>query len=175
MSKVHRNFLFSYLLLVILPVFCLLGILKYGRKLTAPLSVGGVWKIDADMDSQGDLPCGALYSSLRNASIVISQSGKNLTLTLPGGIQATASGIIDGATLTASFLPIEVGASGAECGLDRALSLTATVDANSTPRSFAGTFSVLGCQSCVATAVRATRQEQREAQSETPQAEQRKE
>lgn len=159
MFKVQREFVISYLLLVVLPILALLGILKYGRRLTAPLAVAGVWKVQTDLAGTGSLPCSELFGSLQDASLVISQSGKNLTLTLPSGLQEDSSGAIEGAALTASFLPIQMNSANPACGGGGALSLTATVDPNSTPRSFTGTFSVLGCTSCGKPAVHGIREE----------------
>ncbi len=156
MLKTNRNFLLAYFFLVILPVAGLLGILRHGRNLAAPVSVGGVWKIQAGPSSPDGLPCSELLASLRDASIVISQSGKDLSLTLPNGWRESNSGILDGATLTASFLPLEVKSG---CAADRAFTLTATVDAKSTPRSFSGMLSVAGCPTCAAALVSATREE----------------
>jgi hypothetical protein len=165
MVKIHRNFVVSYLLLVILPVLALLGILKYGRTLTAPLAVSGVWKIQTDGALAENFPCGAFLGSIIDAPVVVSQSGKNLILTLRSGVRETAMGVIEGGTLTASFLPIDSGASNSDCGGNGPFFLTATVDPASTPRTFSGTFTILGCTSCGAAPVHAVREEQASEQS----------
>lgn len=159
MTRTHKTFIVSYLLLVILPILALLGILKYGRRLTAPTAVGGIWRLQSNLVANGNTGCGGLFGSLQNASLEISQSGKDLTLTLTAGLRQQATGLIQGGTLTASFLPIDLGSSGESCGIDGPISLTATVDPSSTPRSFSGTLSILGCDSCDAALVRAVREE----------------
>jgi hypothetical protein len=159
MIKIQKNFVVSYLFLVILPVMALLGILKYGRRLTAPMAVGGVWKLESNLASTGNAGCSGLFGSLQDASLVILQSGKNLTLTLPGGLRRQATGLIQGGTLTASFLPMDFGSSGESCGFGGPVSLVATVDPSVTPRSFSGTLSISGCDSCAAAAVHAVREE----------------
>lgn len=160
MVKNHRNFVVSYLLLVILPVLVLLGILKYGRRLTAPLAVSGVWKFQADGALAEKFPCGGFLGSINDSPIVISQSGKDLTLTSPSGVRETAMGMIEGGTLTASFLPIDSGASNQDCGGNGPFSLTATVNPSATPRTFSGTLTILGCTTCGAAPVHAVREEE---------------
>jgi len=160
MGAIRKSFVLSYLFLVVLPVFALLGILKYGRHhLTAPLAVGGTWKLQSNLIPSDSAACGSAFGSLQDTSLVISQSGKNLILTLPTGLREEATGLIQGGTLTASFFPIDLGSSGASASCDSggAIALTATVDENATPRSFSGTLSILGCDSCAAATVRAVR------------------
>jgi len=159
MFKKHGSFVISYVFLVILPVLVLLGILKYGRRLTAPMAVSGIWRLQADLAGTESLPCGQLFGTLQNVSVEISQSGKNLTFIVLGSLRESWSGVIDGATMTASFWPLDSNSVSSSCGTGGALSLTATVDPTSIPRSFSGTFSVLGCSTCGVTSVHATREE----------------
>jgi len=163
MSAIRNNFIVSYVLLVILPVLGLLGILKYGRHhLTAPMAVGGTWKLQSSLIPSDSAGCSSMFGSLQDASLVISQSGKNLILTLPSGLRQEATGLIEGGTLTASLLPIEIGPTGESCSLAGPISLTATVDPVSTPRSFSGTLSISGCDSCAAATVHGVREEKSE-------------
>jgi hypothetical protein len=163
MSSIQKNFILSYVFLVILPVLALLGILKYGRQhLTAPLAVGGTWKLESSLLSGGSSGCSSVFGSLQDGSLVISQSGKNLELTLPAGLRQEATGLIEGGMITASFLPIDIGSSRESCGLGGPISLTAIVDSTSTPRSFSGTLSISGCDSCAAATVHAVREEKSE-------------
>ena len=159
MTRTHKTFILSYVLLVILPILALLGILKYGRRLTAPTAVGGIWKLRSNLVANGNAGCSGFFGSLQDVSLEISQSGKDLTLTLPAGLRERAAGLIQGDTLTASFLPTDFGSSGESCGFDGPISLTATVDPSSTPRSFSGTLSILGCDSCGTAFVQAVREE----------------
>ena len=48
MPHTNRNFVVAYILLVGLAVARLRGVLKSGRSLTAPISVDGTWKVEAD-------------------------------------------------------------------------------------------------------------------------------
>ena len=157
MSRANRNFLIAYTLLVALPVVGLMGVLKHGHNLAAPISVDGVWRLQADLTQLATLPCGKSLASTQNAVLTISQSGKNFTLSLPNGPKATASGTIDGTRLKASVLPSEGWAADPSCGNDRVLSLIATVDPKAEPSSLAGMLSVSDCASCAPVELRATR------------------
>src|SRR5258708_37965571 len=78
MSHTNRNFVIAYIFLVALPVLGLVGVLKSGRTLSAPFSVDGAWKIEPGAGSLSSSPCSAFLSSVLNAPISISQSGKTL-------------------------------------------------------------------------------------------------
>ncbi len=103
MSTASRNFLIAYFCLVILPITGLLGILKHSRNLVAPISIGGTWKIIADPGPLAGIPCVKSLASLQDASITVSQSGKDLTIALPSSFRNNSSGRLDGSILTASF------------------------------------------------------------------------
>ena len=85
MSRTNRNFLIAYAVLVVLPIAGLFGVLKQGRSLAAPISVDGVWRLDADLSQIAALPCGSSLASTQYAAVTISQSGKNFTLSLNNG------------------------------------------------------------------------------------------
>jgi hypothetical protein len=148
MSRTNRNFIIAYIGLVGLPMLGLMAVLKTGRSLRAPISVDGVWKVETDISRLASLPCMMSVSSLRNTSVVILQSGKSLVLSLDHGSKATASGVIDGNTLTAS-VPMFDYASETGCGSDRLLSMSATLNGNARPRSLMGALAVNGCASCL--------------------------
>ena len=63
MSRTNRNFLIAYVVLVVLPIAGLFGVLKHGRSLAAPISVDGVWRLDADLSQIAALPCGSSLAS----------------------------------------------------------------------------------------------------------------
>lgn len=158
MSKTNRNFIIAYILLVGLPILGLLGVLKSGRHLIAPISVDGVWRFQADPSQLAALPCGQRVSGVFDSAVVISQSGRSLALSLNGGAKSTGSGLLDGRTLKAvaeanSDYMAETG-----CRKDQVLSLAATVNPNVEPRSLSGILSVQGCPSCAQVAVTAVRQ-----------------
>jgi len=83
-----RSFLI-YLGMVGVPVLGLAGILRLGRDLRAPASVGGEWRLEQPFPGA---PTGA-------RTLVISQSGPHLSLTIGGrGVRGT----LRGDTVTAS-------------------------------------------------------------------------
>jgi hypothetical protein len=160
MSRTNRNFLIAYAVLVVLPIAGLFGVLKHGRSLAAPISVDGVWRLQADLNQLAALPCGSSLASTQFAAVTISQSGKNFTLSLNNGAKATASGVLEGTTLKAAVLPSAAWASQQGCGTDRVLTLMATVDPKSEPRTLAGLLTVNDCSSCAPVELRAVRESQ---------------
>jgi hypothetical protein len=157
MSRTGRIFVIAYALLVVLPVVGLVGVLKSGRSLAAPISVDGVWKLQTDPVLLAALPCGKTLASSPDATLAISQSGRNFTLSLSDGPKSVASGVLDGTSLKASLRPLAQWSNEVGCGSGREISIVATVDPKSEPRSLIGTFSVDHCLSCAAVKFRATR------------------
>ena len=151
-SHTNRNFVIAYVFLVVLPVLGLVGVLKSGRGLTAPFSVDGVWKIESSRPSAS--PCVNFLSSISNAPLSISQSGKSLVVTLGGGTKTTM-GTLDGKTIKAQFTGADKAS--AECG-NGSLTLTATLDPQAEPRTLNGTLAVEGCASCAPIEFHAIRQ-----------------
>jgi hypothetical protein len=158
MSHTNRNFILAYILLVGLPVVGLLGVLKSGRELTAPISVDGLWQLQADPARLAALPCGKALAENPETGLAISQSGKNFTLTLSNGPKSTASGALEGTTLKASIVPAPGWSDAASCGSGRELSLVATVDPKADPRSLTGKLSVNNCPACAPVEFYAVRQ-----------------
>jgi hypothetical protein len=156
MSNTSRNFIVAYVLLVGLPLVGLAGVLRTGRSLVAPISVDGVWKIEADASRLAGQRCANSVSSLTNTSVVISQSGKNLVLTFNNPAKTVASGALDGRSLKASIAPVKDSSSA--CSADQAVMLTAMVDPKSEPRALTGVLMVTGCSSCAPAEFHATRQ-----------------
>jgi hypothetical protein len=157
MSHTNHPFVFAYVLLVGVPLLGLAGVLRTGRTLTPPISVDGVWRVEANTSHLPPQSCSKAFSSLANSSFVISQSGKSLVLTFGGPSKTIASGVIEGKSVTASTGPgvssIDLG-----CGADQSLVLTATVDSKSEPRSLAGVLAVNNCASCMPVEFHAVRQ-----------------
>src|SRR5205807_8940501 len=129
-----RNFVIAYVFLVVLPVLGLVAILKSGRGLSAPFSVDGAWKIESS--SPSTTPCGNLLSSVSQAPISISQSGRALVVTLSGGMKTTA-GMLDGKIIKAQFAGADKSRA-TECG-NGSLTLSATLDPQAEPRTLSGT------------------------------------
>jgi hypothetical protein len=157
MSNANRNFIIAYILLVALPIVGLVGVLKRGRSLTAPISVDGMWRLQADPVLLAALPCGKTLGENPETALAISQSGRNFTLSFANGPKSTASGVLDGTAIKASFAPATEWSATTGCGAGRELSLVATVDTKADPRSLSGVLSVSDCPSCGSVAFRAVR------------------
>src|SRR5262245_60107765 len=95
-THAHKSFAVAYLLLVILPIVGLAGVLRTGRTLAAPISIGGAWKMHVQAESLAGLPCGGSLPTLRAEGFTISQSGKDFTLNFSNPVMSSASGTIDG-------------------------------------------------------------------------------
>lgn len=95
-----RQLITAYLLMVGIPLLGLVGILRVGSHLTAPLSVGGRWNVEADFKSLASSPCGAVLASAEQPRLRIVQSGRDLILTLNNGLRTTVPATLDGSTLT---------------------------------------------------------------------------
>ncbi len=153
----NRNFVLAYIFLVALPVLGLVGVLKSGRNLKAPLSVDGTWKIETQSDHASASLCSDLLSAVSNAPLSISQSGPSLLLALNGGIKTTA-GTLDGKTINASFAGANTDTANPPNCADRTWTLTATLDPHAEPKTMTGRFSIEGCASCAPLEFRAVRQ-----------------
>jgi hypothetical protein len=157
-SHINRNFVVAYVLLVGLPIVGLLAVLKTGRKLNAPISVDGVWRLEADAAKLSTLPCGKALAESKDAALAISQSGTNFTLTLANGPRSDGAGTLAGTSLNASLAPSSEWSAQGNCGAERKMTLVATVDPNATPRSLTGLLSASDCPACTAVEFRAVRQ-----------------
>ena len=161
MTNSNQKFVLAYILLVALPLFGLAGILHSGRKLSAPMSVDGSWKISVNPDQLAGISCGKLLLS-QNAGFTISQSGRAFTLNFRNAAWSATSGAVDGDTINSTLTPSVLAAKEAGCG-ERSLSLTATVDAKASPRTLQGTLRVQNCVECAAIEFRGIREEQAKA------------
>lgn len=158
MSHSNRNFVIAYAILVILPLFALAGILRAGQTVKAPISVDGAWNLQIDSAQLASLPCGKTLAATPDKAIVISQSGKGFVLAFANGPKAAASGTLEGTTLRASLIPSADWLRETGCVAGQQLSLTATVDLNTRPRSIAGKLSADNCESCTPVALAAFQQ-----------------
>ncbi|MGA8763258.1 MAG: hypothetical protein WB562_10375 [Candidatus Sulfotelmatobacter sp.] len=148
----------AYAVLVILPLFALAGILRAGHTVKAPISVDGTWNLQIDSALLDSLPCGKTLAATPDKALVISQSGKGFVLAFANGPKATASGTLEGTTLRASLIPSADWSREIGCGAAQQLSLTATVDLNTRPRSMFGRLSADNCTSCTPVALSAFQQ-----------------
>jgi hypothetical protein len=154
MSSARRRFVIVYILLVGVPLLGIVGVLKAGRHLTAPISVNGTWSVSADSAPLSPGPCGE-GSSLSHSSLVISQSGKNLSLAFDGSARASGDGSLEGATVKAPLQLMRDASRGAGCAAAQPLTLTASVNPQSDPRSLTGSITVDGCAACAPVAFHA--------------------
>ena len=150
----NRNFVIAYILLVGLPLLGLVGVLRSGRTLVAPFSVDGAWKIDAGAAHPSAAPCRDFLASVSNSPVSISQSGTSLVIGLGGG--KTTTGTLDGKIIKAQFAG-SANPNANDCS-DHNLSLTATLDPLTEPRTLSGKVTVEGCDSCVPVEFRAVKQ-----------------
>jgi hypothetical protein len=144
----NRNFVVAYVLLVALPLFGLAAILRSGRTLSAPMSVGGPWKITANQDQLAGFPCGKSLLA-QNGAFALSQSGKAFTLSTPNSAFSGTSGTVEGNTVNATLIPSAVAAKEAGCG-EYSLLLTAVVDTQASPRTLQGALRIQSCPGCPA-------------------------
>ncbi len=158
-----RKLVRDYLLFVGVPLLALVGILRAGRHLTAPVAVHGNWSVQADFGPWRGVPCGALLINSQPLLLRIDQSGSNLTLTLNDSARTALPATIDGFSLSTTFSTGRGGTAPgprpeAGCLGAQSLRIQATVIQHEKQRSLAGTFRLDGCASCPPVAFSATRQ-----------------
>jgi len=146
MSSTNTRFLVAYALLVGLPLLGLAGALKAGRKLAAPISINGTWKLEIDDNLLTSQACLKAATPLQHSVMAISQSGKLLVLNFGGESKLPGSGTINGLDLSAEVATSRAGAESA-CGGNGVLSIAATLDPT-TASAMGGTISVNDCTSC---------------------------
>jgi hypothetical protein len=86
--------LFSYLLFVGVPLMGLLGVLRWGQGLEAPLAVHGAWAVQP-MPATGRV-CTRYLLSDADSTLTISQSGRELTAALGPGHEVALRGSLTG-------------------------------------------------------------------------------
>ena len=158
MSRLNKNAAVTYVFLVILPIFGLVGILRSGQNLEAPTSVDGVWAIQAAA-VKGTLPsCMSALGLDLDTPVTISQSGKKFAINTA---KTRGSGLIEGTTLQASLMPAGTLLPAPNCGGDGSVLLTATVETKASPRVLSGALSLAGCPSCESVKFHAIKQASR--------------
>jgi hypothetical protein len=153
----------AYVFLVGLPLLGLLGVLRAGTHLTAPVEVRGNWTVEADFNSWRGIPCGALLADAQQPLLNVAQSGKNLIVRLNNPEKTLLAGSIDGANLTATPPGEREGTEGtaeskADCPDPQSLHLQAAASKQGQQKALTGTFSLDGCANCPPVAFRAIRQ-----------------
>jgi hypothetical protein len=156
MSETSKRFLIAYIFLVALPLLGLVGVLKHGQNLSAPISIDGTWKLQMEAGQVAALPCGQSLVSSAEPAMTISQSGRNFTLTFSSAPKIAAAGTVDGTAIKASVPAISVTAEDCKDGLN----LVASIDAKAEPRELHGTLSAGNCPSCSSVQLVGTREAQ---------------
>lgn len=158
MKRKNLSFVVAYLFLVVLPLLVVAGVLRSGRALTAPVSVGGLWRIQ-DAGNVVPFPCGKSLTA-GDVSFTISQSGKSVILDFAGAIMSSTTGTVEGSTITAAIMPSAKWLKETQCEKGRVLILTATVDSKVNAHFLAGVLLVNDCPACASVHFRAVRDEQ---------------
>jgi hypothetical protein len=158
-----RKLVRDYILFVGIPLLALVGILRAGKHLSAPVAVHGNWSVQADFGPWQGVPCGALLINSQPLLLRIDQSGSALTLTLNDPARTALPGTMDGFSLSTTFSAGRGGTAPAPrpdagCLGSQSLRIQATVIQQEKQRSLAGTFNLDGCASCPPIAFSATRQ-----------------
>lgn len=158
MKARNRNFVLSYLLLVALPLLGVVGVLRLGRTLSAPISVGGHWEIQVDAGNAVSLLCAQSLTG-PGASFTISQSGRSFTFNSPDLLISSTSGVVEGSSIKANITLAPGRTQEAGCDKSHTLTLMARVDSLVNARYLAGVLSVDDCSGCVPVEFRAIREE----------------
>ena len=146
MSRMNKKLMIAYVCFVVLPLLGLAGILNYGRRLTAPISVDGVWHLETAPNALAGLPCVKEDAMVHDVPVTISQSGKTLSFIMGGEPRLAATGSIEGNTITAASAARSPQRAG--CGNDRLVTLSATVARGTDSESLVGVLNLKDCPSC---------------------------
>src|SRR5208337_142950 len=158
-----RKLVRDYSLFVGVPLLALVGILRAGKHLTAPVAVHGDWSVQADFGPWQGVPCGALLINSQPLQLRIDQSGSDLTLTLNDPAKTALPATLDGLSLSTTFSTGQGGTAPgprpeAGCLGSQSLRIQAAVKQHENQRSLEGTFRLDGRASCPPIAFAATRQ-----------------
>ncbi len=139
-----KRLVFSYVLLVGIPVLGVMGVLGAGRHLTPPISVAGNWDFRIDPTASQAESCLADLGFTHSNVFSISQSGRYLTLKINNQPGATLIGDLRGKLVAANLSLLLA----AHCNGALGMSLTAEVEPEGVPRVMAGTLKFEGCPAC---------------------------
>ncbi len=144
-----KRMLVLYVVLVIGPFIALLGILRIGRGITPPISVGGRWVLTAALPAGQGTACLGLEPSDARLAFSISQSGRQLAIKLGDSGPSSTRGELDG-TRVRALVPQEEATGGAAdaCPGARGLRIESWVDRSTDPVRMTGELRAAGCSSC---------------------------
>jgi len=148
-----RKLVADYLLFVGVPLLALVGILRAGSHLTAPVALHGNWSVQADFAPWQGVPCAAPLISSQPLRLRIDQVGSNLTFTLNDPAKTALPGTLEGLSLRTTFLAGQGSRASAPlpdagCLGAQSLRIQAAVTQHGKQRSLAGTLALEGCASC---------------------------
>jgi hypothetical protein len=155
MSKYRMTI--AYACLVGMPLVSLVGLLRAGQHLVAPVSIGGTWNVAADFSTLPATPCTTLLVSATQPFLTLAQSGGSVVATVNNVERTTLPGSLHDMTLTIGDTSGVANNTATNCA--DAIYLDATVDTRDVPRVIAGTVGIR-CPGCGAVPFRAVRQQQ---------------
>ena len=153
----RKKLIAAYVLLVGVPLLGLLGILRAGQRLAAPVSVGGTWNLEDDLTPLAGSGCRGAFAKISQPFFAISQSGSQLTFTLNNPERTILPGTIRQSTVTMGSESSAGDASG-ECSHPQAIRFQAALSRQGLQRSLTGRLSIAGCPDCPGIPFRAVRQ-----------------
>ena len=139
--------LLSYLLFVGVPLAGLLGVLRYGQRLPAPAAVHGAYAVQP-MAATGRA-CQSYLLGGKDSSLMVLQSGRQLTLRLGPASDVTLDGTLSGSELTLMGV-IEPGSTPrfAACSVGDTLRLTAHLTRAAQVKRLDAILSSSACPEC---------------------------
>lgn len=138
-----RRFAIGYVLLVGLPLLGLLGGLRLGRNIAAPIPVDGVWNVTAAM--RGTDEC--MQRLQHDLTLIIAQSGKYLLISTSFDPSNRVDGELIGEQLMAASLHLNFDNNDNRKCRNSTFSLSAKLNA-SRPLAMTGELTADGCSMC---------------------------
>jgi len=134
-----------YLVLVGLPIAGVFGIVRLGKKLPAPVSVGGVWKLEFNSREADISPCEGFAVWSQPLMLTISQSGPHLVLTFSDENKTELLGTIKEGRLSAESFYQATAVAGTVSDAKSAIQLQADIDRQLESDYLRGVLTVPGC------------------------------
>jgi len=153
----NRRLILAYVFLVGIPLLGLIGIVRRGQHLQAPVSVGGSWNVEADFSPWSGKPCVDVLGSGKQPLLNISQSGDRLVLALNNPQSTVIAGSIRGTVLTAGTQD-SADSAGGSCAASQAIGITAELNKDGQQHALTGTFKLNTCRACAPVSFHAVRQ-----------------
>jgi hypothetical protein len=148
-----KNLIVTYVCLVGFPFLALIGILDIGHDLRAPIAVGGIWNVEADLEPLATVPCMGFLAESHRPVLSISQSGEFLALTLD---RMEGSGSLAAAAVTAVLSQSPTDSS---CNAEKdAVYLHANLERSSGDEVMTGIIGANRCPTCATISFRASLQ-----------------